>query len=325
MILVLLRRFAQMLFVMFGISVITFAIFFATPGSDPSARIAGRNAAPETLAAVRKDFGLDEPLPVQYVLLMKRLFVTRDLASFTNRGEMVMPQLLAAMPVTLSLVCGAALLWVGGALLMGVTAAAWRGQVVDRGLMIIGLVGISMPVYWLGAMLNLLTQSRFHDSWLFAWVPPLGYVPFSESLSGWLLALIIPCFTLAVLYIGLYGRVLRGALIDAQGQDYIRTARAKGLSERRVLWRHALRTSLISVVTLFGLDFGALVGGGALLTEVVFSLPGIGKLTFDALHTLDLPVIMATVMYASFFVVAANALVDALYAFIDPRVRDESH
>jgi peptide/nickel transport system permease protein len=325
MILVLLRRFAQMLFVMFGISVITFTIFFATPGSDPSARIAGRNAAPETLAAVRKDFGLDEPLPVQYVLLMKRLFVTRDLASFTNRGEMVMPQLLAAMPVTLSLVCGAALLWVGGALLMGVTAAAWRGRFVDRGLMVIGLVGISMPVYWLGAMLNLLTQSRFHDTWLFSWVPPLGYVPFSESPSGWLLTLVIPCFTLAVLYIGLYGRVLRGALIEAQGQDYIRTARAKGLSERRVLWRHALRTSLISVVTLFGLDFGALVGGGALLTEVVFSLPGIGKLTFDALHTLDLPVIMATVMYASFFVVAANALVDALYAFIDPRVRDDSH
>jgi peptide/nickel transport system permease protein len=324
-ILVLLRRFAQMLFVMFGISVITFTIFFATPGSDPSARIAGRNAAPETLAAVRKDFGLDEPLPVQYVLLMKRLFVTRDLASFTNRGEMVMPQLLAAMPVTLSLVFGAALLWVGGALLMGVAAAAWRGRFVDRGLMVIGLVGISMPVYWLGAMLNLLTQSRFHGTWAFSWVPPLGYVPFSQSPSGWFLALVIPSFTLAVLYIGLYGRVLRGALIDAQGQDYIRTARAKGLSERRVLWRHALRTSLISVVTLFGLDFGALVGGGALLTEVVFSLPGVGKLTFDALKALDLPVIMATVMYASFFVVAANALVDALYAFIDPRVRDDSH
>jgi len=323
--LVLLRRFGQMLFVMFGISVITFVIFFATPGSDPSARIAGRNAAPETLAAVRKDFGLDEPLPVQYALLMKRLFVTRDLTSFTNRGEKVMPQLVAAVPVTLSLVGGAALLWVGGALLMGVAAAAWRGRFVDRGLMVLGLIGISMPVYWLGAMLNLLTQSRFHDTWLFSWVPPLGYVPFSQSPSGWLLGLVIPSFTLAVLYIGLYGRVLRGALIDAQGQDYIRTARAKGLSERRVLWRHALRTSLISVVTLFGLDFGALVGGGALLTEVVFSLPGVGKLTFDSLKTLDLPVIMATVMYASFFVVAANALVDALYAFIDPRVRDDSH
>ena len=321
----LLRRLGQMLFVMAGISVITFAIFFATPGSDPSARIAGRNATPETLAAVRRDFGLDRSLPVQYGLLMQRLFVTRDLTSFTNRGEKVLPQIVAAVPVTLSLVCGAALLWIGGALTMGVVAAAWRGRWVDRGLMMLGLIGISMPVYWLGAMLNLVTQSRYHDTWLFRWVPPLGYTPFSESPSGWFLGLVIPCFTLSVLYIGLYGRVLRGALIDAQGQDYIRTARAKGLSERRVLLRHALRTSLISVVTLFGLDFGALVGGAALLTEVVFGLPGLGKLTFDALQTLDLPVIMATVMYASFFVVAANALVDILYAVIDPRVRDDVH
>jgi peptide/nickel transport system permease protein len=134
--------------------------------------------------------------------------------------------------------------------------------------------------------------------------------------------LVLPCGTLAVLYIGLYGRVLRSALIEANQEDYVRTARAKGLSERRILVVHALRTSLVSVVTLFGLDFGALVGGGALLTEVVFSLPGIGKLTYDSLQTLDLPVIMATVMYASFFVVAANAVVDMAYSFIDPRVQD---
>lgn len=319
----LLRRFAQMLFVMGGISVITFAIFFATPGTDPAARIAGRNAAPETLAAVRHDFGLDEPLPVQYVILMKRLFITQDLTSFMNRGEQVMPQIAAALPVTLSLVGGAAVLWVAGALAIGLAATAARGTWLDRTLMVIGLVGISMPVYWLGAVMNLVTQSRWHDTWLFSWVPPLGYVPFSESPRGWLLALVIPWCTLAVLYIGLYGRVLRGALVEAQGQDYIRTARAKGLSEGQVLRRHALRSSLLAVVTLFGLDFGALVGGGALLTEVVFGLPGLGKLTYEALHSLDLPVIMATVMVASFFVVAANAVVDAAYAFIDPRVRDE--
>ena len=318
----LLRRLAQMLFVMFGISVITFAIFFATPGTDPSARIAGRNATPETLAAVRADFGLDRPLPVQYGLLMQRLFITQDLTSFVNRGAKVVPEIIAATPVTLSLVFGAALLWVSGALAMGLAAAAWRGRWVDRGLMVLGLVGISMPVFWLGALVNLVTQSRFHDTWLFAWVPPLGYIPFSDNPLGWFQCLVLPSLTLSVLYIGLYGRVLRGALIEAGAQDYIRTARAKGLSEKRVLLHHALRSSLISVVTLFGLDFGALVGGGALLTEVVFGLPGIGKLTYDALQTLDLPLIMATVMYASFFVVAANAVVDALYAFIDPRVRD---
>lgn len=317
----LLARLAQMLFVMLGISLITFAIFFATPGSDPSARIAGRNATPETLAAVRQSFGLDQPLPVQYVLLMKRLFVTRDLTSFVNRGEQVLPQIAAAVPVTLSLVCGAALLWLAGALVGGVLAAARPGRALDRALMVLGLLGISMPVYWLGAVMNLLSQSRFHDSWVFAWVPPLGYTAFSEDPALWFKGLVIPCFTLAVFYIGLYARVLRGALIEARQQDCIRTARAKGLSETRVLLVHALRTSLVSVVTLFGLDFGALVGGGALLTEVVFSLPGMGKLTYDALQALDLPVIMATVMYASFFVVAANAVVDMLYAFIDPRVR----
>ncbi len=322
MLLTLLRRLAQMLFVMTGISIITFVIFFATPGSDPSARIAGRNAAPETLAAVRQEFGLDRPLPVQYVLLMKRLFVTQDLTSFVNRGTKVLPEIAAATPVTLSLVCGAALLWVVGALVMGVAAAAWRGSWVDRGLMALGLIGISMPVFWLGALVNLVTQSRFHDTWLFSWVPPLGYTPFTENPGQWFLGLVLPCATLAVLYVGLYARVLRGALIEAGAQDYIRTARAKGISERRVLLHHGLRSSLIGVVTMFGLDFGALVGGGALLTEVVFALPGVGKLTYDALQTLDLPLIMATVMYASFFVVAANALVDMAYAFIDPRVRD---
>jgi peptide/nickel transport system permease protein len=318
---ILLRSVGQMLFVMGGISVLTFAIFFATPGADPSARMAGRNASPETLAAVRHDFGLDRPLPVQYLTLMKRLFITRDLSSFVNRGEQVVPEIMAATPVTLSLVMGAALLWVLGGLVVGVVAAAARGSLLDRGLMALSLLGISVPVYWLGAVVNLVTQSRYHDTWLFSWVPPLGYVAFSESPSGWFKCLVFPCLTLAVLYIGLYGRVLRSAVIDALQQDFIRTARAKGLPERRVLLHHALRCSLAGVVSLFGLDFGALVGGGALLTEVVFSLPGIGKLTFDSLLSLDLPVIMATVMYASFFVVAANAAVDVLHALVDPRVR----
>jgi peptide/nickel transport system permease protein len=317
----LIQRVSQMLFVMFGISVLVFLIFFATPGSDPAARIAGRNASQETLAAVRADFGLDKPLPVQYVLMMKRLFITGDLTSFVNRGWKVVPAVIDVAPVTLSLVTGAAVLWVIGGVLIGLIAAATKGSWLDRGLMILGLIGVSMPVYWLGEVMNLLTQSRFHDSWLFAWVPPLGYKPLSEDPKGWFLTLIIPWITLAVLYMGLYGRVLRASLVEAGQEDYIRTARSKGLSETRILIYHAFRTSLITVVTLFGLDFGALVGGAALLTEVVFGLQGIGKLTYDALLNLDLPVIMATVIYASFFVVLANAVVDLLYAFLDPRVR----
>ncbi len=317
----LIRRVGQMAFVMFGISVLVFLIFFATPGADPAARIAGRNASPETLAAVRADFGFDRPLPVQYAIMMKRLFISQDLTSFVNRGWKVVPAVLAVAPVTLSLVIGAAILWITGAVAIGLIAAATRGSVIDRSLMVLGLIGVSMPVFWLGEVMNLLTQSRLHDTWLFSWVPPLGYKPLAKDPVAWFLTLVIPWVTLATLYMGLYGRVLRASLVEAGQEDYIRTARAKGLSETRILTRHALRTSLITIVTLFGLDFGALVGGAALLTEVVFGLHGLGKLTYEALRNLDLPVIMATVMYASFFVVTANAVVDLLYAVLDPRIR----
>lgn len=317
----ILARLGQMVFVMWGISVLVFLIFFATPGSDPAARIAGRNAAPETVEQIRQEFGFDRSLPVQYVVMMRKLFVTRDLTSFVNRGQRVIPQVADAIPATLSLVAGAAVLWVLGGLLVGVLAAAMRDTVVDRGLMILSLIGISMPVFWLGEVMNLLSQSRLHDTWAFSWVPGLGYVPLSEDPWGWFKALVIPWVTLAILYIGIYGRVLRANLIEAYSEDFIRTARAKGLSPTRIMLRHALRSSLLPFVTMFGLDFGALVGGAALLTEVVFGLNGVGRLTFHALQNLDLPVILATVIYASFFVVAANAVVDLLYAAIDPRVR----
>ncbi|WAJ28263.1 ABC transporter permease [Antarcticirhabdus aurantiaca] len=321
MLVAILSRLGRLVFVMFGISVVVFLIFFATPGSDPAARIAGRNASPETLAQVRQSFGLDQPLPVQYAVMMKRLFVTQDLTSFVNRGQKVVPAVIKAIPVTLSLVLGAAVLWVIGGLIVGVAAAATRGGWTDRGLMALSLVGVSMPVFWVGEVMNLLSQSRLHHTFLFSWVPPLGYKPLLTDPAGWFKALVIPWVTLAILYIGLYGRILRADLIETMQEDFVRTARAKGLPESRILLRHGVRSSLIAFVTMFGLDFGALIGGGALLTEVVFGLRGVGKLTYDALQTLDLPVILTTVLYASFFVVAANALVDALYAVIDPRVR----
>ena len=321
MISLLIRRLLQMVFVMAGISILVFLIFFATPGSDPAARIAGRNATPETLAAVRHDFGLDRPLPVQYVLMMGHLFVSRDLTSFVNRGQQVIPEVMEATPITLSLVFGAAVVWIIGSITIGVAAAASKNSPLDRILMVLGLIGVSMPVYWLGEVVNLVTQARLHDTWMFSWVPPLGYKALTDAPWDWFKTMLIPWITLAIQYIGIYGRVLRAGMVEANQEDYIRTARSKGLSETRILLRHALRTSLIAFVTLFGLDFGFLVGGGALLTEVVFGLQGIGKLTYDALKNLDLPVIMATVIYASFFVVAANAIVDLVYAAIDPRVR----
>ena len=315
------RRLVSMVLVLFSISVLVFLIFFATPGVDPAARIAGRNADQATLLAVRKDFGFDRPLPVQYGLMMKKLFVTRDLTSFVNRGAKVIPQVVEAAPVTLSLVIGAAVVWVVFSILIGLVAAVFHGTPLDALLMIIVLIGISMPVFWLGEVVNLLSQSRLHDSFVFSWVPPLGYVPLTESPIGWFKALVLPWLTLSVLYIGIYARVLRASLVESQEEDFVRTARAKGLTERRVMVRHSLRMSMVAFISLFGLDFGALVGGAALLTEVVFGLNGVGKLTYDSLQNLDLPVIMATVMYAAFFVVLVNAIVDLVYAWLDPRVR----
>ena len=322
MIAALCRRLGQTLLVLFGISVLVFLVFFATPGADPTARIAGRNASPETLALVRHEYGFDRPLPVQYLRMMDKLFVTRDLTSFVDHGERVIPEVFHAAPVTLSLVGGAAVLWVLASIAMGTLATAARNTWIDRGLMILGLIGISMPVFWLGEVLNLFTQSRLHDTWLFSWVPGLGYVKLTQDPVGWFKALVIPWCTLAVLFIGIYGRVLRADLVASYSEDFMRTAQAKGLSASRVLFRHGLRTSMITFVSLFGLDFAQLVGGGALLTEVVFGLQGVGRLTYQALANLDLPLIMATVLYSAFFVVLANAVVDLVYVLLDPRVRD---
>lgn len=317
----LISRLSQTLLVLFGISAMVFGVFFATPGMDPTARIAGRGASPQVMETIRKEYGFDRSLPVQYGIMMKKLFITRDLASYANRGERVVPEILQAAPVTASLVCGAALIWVLTSLLAGTLAAAMKGRAVDRVIMALGMVGISIPVFWLGEVMNMLTQSRYHDRWWFAWVPPPGYVPLVQSPSGWFLSLVIPWCVLALAFTGIYSRVLRADLITLSHEDFIRTARAKGLSPARIMLRHSLRMALIGYTALFGMDFAQLVGGGALMTEVVFGLPGVGHLTYQALSNMDLPLIMATVMYSAAFVVIANALVDILHMVLDPRIR----
>jgi peptide/nickel transport system permease protein len=317
------RRLLGLLAVLFSISVLTFLIFFATPGVDPSRQLAGRNPTPETVAAIKHEFGLDRPLPVRYALMMKRLFISRDLVSYGNQALEVVPAITSATPVTFSLVFGAAVIWIVFSILIGVLSVVFKGTVIDPLLMILALIGISMPVFWLGEVANLITQHRSHgwQTFFFGWVPPLGYTPLTANPWQWFLHLIIPWITLSVLYIGFYARVLRANLLEVQNEDYVRTARAKGLSPRRVLLKHMLRTSLITFVSLFGLDFGVLVGGGALLTEVVFGLPGVGRLTYNSLVALDLPTIMATVVYGAFFITIMSALVDILYARLDPRIR----
>ena len=317
----IIRRLLWTVLVMFVITLLVFLIFFETPGVDPARQIAGRNPSASAVKEIRHQFGLDRPVPIRYLIMMKKLFISRDLVSYSNQGQSVVPEIVAAMPATLSLVFGAAVIWVLLAVLMGVGAAVLKGTLWDPLLMIIALIGISMPVFWLGEVLNLLTQHQFHNSFLFAWVPPLGYTPFTQDPVKWFEGLVIPWITLSVLYIGVYARVLRANLLEVQNEDYVRTARAKGLSERRVLMRHTLRTSMITFVSLFGLDFGALVGGGVLLVEVVFGIHGVGLLTYQSLTNLDLPTIMATVVYGAFFIVLANMLVDIAYAWLDPRIR----
>jgi len=314
------RRTLWTVVVMFVITVIVFIIFFKTPGVDPARAIAGRNPSPQVLAEIRAQLGLNRPLYVQYGVMMRKIFITRDLVSYSNQGTRVVQEIFAATPATLSLVFGASLIWIVMAILMGVGAAQMRGKIWDPVLMVLALIGVSAPVFWVGQVVNLITQGTLHSS-VFSWLPPLGYTSFTTSPTLWFEGLIFPWITLSILYIGFYARVLRANLLEIQNEDYIRTARAKGLSERRVLLRHTLRTSMITFVSLFGLDFGALVGGGAILTEVVFGIHGVGFLTYQSLTNLDLPTIIAVVIYGAFFIVLANALVDVGYAWLDPRVR----
>jgi peptide/nickel transport system permease protein len=212
----------------------------------------------------------------------------------------------------LLLASGAAVLWLAAGLAISLVATAFR--VGGRLAIGAGLVGMSIPAFWMGEVVNLLTQRSFHGTWWLAWVPPLGM---GVSFAG----MVLPWTTLALLYAGVYGRVLHAGLVEALASDPIRTARAKGLGDTTVLLRHALRLSVLPVVALFGLDFGALVGGGTVLTEVVFGLHGVGRLTYDALQTLDLPMLMAVVMYAAVFVVAINAAADLAGWWLDPRRR----
>ncbi|MGN6429657.1 MAG: ABC transporter permease [Gaiellaceae bacterium] len=314
------RRLIGLIAVMFVLSILVFLLFFETPGVDPARLMAGRNPSPQTIANIKHEFGLDRPLPVRYALMMKRMFITRDLISYGSHTK-VIPEIINAAPVTFSLVFGAAIIWVVFSILFGLAAAVLRGTIWDPLLMVLALIGISMPVFWLGEIVNLFTQSRWHNVFLFSWVPPLGYTPLTQDPLKWFEGLVFPWLTLSILYVGFYARVLRANLIETENEDYIRTARSKGISERRVLVKHNLRTSMIAFVSLFGLDFGILVAGGALLTEVVFGLPGVGLLTYNSLTSLDLPVIMTTVIYGAFFITLASALVDLLYAWLDPRVR----
>jgi peptide/nickel transport system permease protein len=307
------RRLIGMVAVLFAISVIVFLIFNVIPNSDPAARIAGKNADPALIARVSEDLGLNEPLPVQYLTMMKQIF-TGQLMSYA-KDRNVVEQIWEGLPATFSLCIGAAVLWMSLAIVFGYLSAVHAGKFTDRALTVLALVGISMPVFWLAAIL------LYYFTFKVQLFPTSSYVPLTESPAQWAYHLILPWFTLAVLFIGFYSRVLRSNMLDAMNEDYVRTARAKGISERQVRIRHVLRNSMIPVITLFGLDFGMVVGGGAILTETVYNLDGVGLYAGEAIRSLDLPPLMAVTMFGAFFIVLFNTIVDILYAVLDPRIR----
>ena len=309
----IIRRLVQMVFVMFAVSVLTFLIFNVIPNSDPAVRMAGRQAQQSTIQAIREEWGFDESLPQQYITTMKKVF-SGDLESqFTQLP--VIDEIIKGLPRTLSLAIGAALLWMFVAVCLGLYSAVKAGQFADRFLTIIALIGISMPVFWIGALMN------YYLGFKLGWFPNGGYVELTEDPIDWFYHLILPWTALAILFIGFYSRVLRSNVLDTMNEDYVRTARAKGLSERRILIRHVLRNSMIPIVTLWGLDFAAVVGGGAILTETVFDLQGVGQYFAEAIGQLDVPPVLAVTLFLAFFVVLLNAIVDIIYAFLDPRIR----
>ncbi|TBN21958.1 ABC transporter permease [Mycolicibacterium smegmatis] len=307
------RRVLGMIAVLFAISLLVFLIFNVIPNSDPAARIAGKNANPALIARVSADLGLDQPLPVQYVTMMKQI-ITGQLTSYASNRNVV-DQIWQGLPATMSLCIGAAVLWMALSIWFGYLSAVHAGRFTDRALTVLSLAGISMPVFWLAAILLYFLSFKLQ---LF---PSSSYVPLDENPLQWAYHLILPWITLAVLFVGFYSRVLRTNMLDVANEDYVRTAKAKGITPRQVRIRHILSNSLIPVVTLFGLDFGAVVGGGAILTETVFNINGVGLYAGEAVRTLDLPPLIGVTMYGAFFIVLFNTVVDLAYAYLDPRIR----
>jgi peptide/nickel transport system permease protein len=307
-----LRRLIGMVAVLFAVSVLTFLIFNVIPSSDPAHRIAGKAATPNLIASINEEWGFNDSLPQQYVTMMKKIF-SGDLESYFGR-ENVDERIVEGIPATFSLCIGAAVIWMFFGILFGYLSAVRAGSLLDRALTVIAVAGISIPVFGLAAVFLIYLTYKTE-------IFPSGeYVEFATNPLEWAEHLILPWVTLAITYVGLYSRVLRSNMLDAMNEDYVRTARAKGLSDRKVMTRHVLRNSLIPIVTLFGLDFGALLGG-AILVEGIFNINGIGLYAYESLKNFDLPPVMAIVLFGAFFVVLFNALVDIAYAWLDPRIR----
>jgi peptide/nickel transport system permease protein len=331
----IIRRLIAAVLLLFVVSVVTFSIFFFIPrlagasADDLASRYVGRSAGPEQIHEVAQKLGFSDPLPVQYARFAKGLVAGADYStgpttehcpapcfgySFVTHNP-VFPELLDRLPVTLSLAVGAAIIWLLVGVSTGVISAVRKGTFFDRAAMTVALAGVSLPIFFTG----LLALSIF--SYKLGLTAPGGsYTSLTENPGAWAYDLLLPWITLAFLYAALYARLTRAGMLETMHEDYIRTARAKGLPERTVVLKHGLRSTLTPILTIFGLDLGLLLGG-AVLTESTFSLPGIGKYAVDAIVTNDLPKVLGVTLVAAFFIIFANLVVDVLYAVIDPQVR----
>lgn len=317
----LIRRVLFMILVLFVVSLLTFLIFVKLPAGDPARRAVGRTTTPEQIEAARKAFGLDKPIYVQYgrfakgLLPWPGLFLSEDVYYSYGNFVPVKEEIYRRLPVTITLALGAAVLWLTLGIPIGIISGIKRGSFWDRAGMLFALVGVSLPVFWLGQLL-------LYFFWFKLQIAPASGLEINASIwqsiaSG---RFILPWITLSVTSAAFYARMVRGNLIETMSEDYIRTARAKGLPERRVIFRHGLRGALTPVVTMLGLDLGGLLGG-AFITETLFALPGIGQLAVKSIETQDFPMVMGITVLGAMFIAFANLIVDVVYAFLDPRVR----
>jgi peptide/nickel transport system permease protein len=315
----IIRRLLWAVLLLLVVSFITFLMFVVLPSADPALLRAGRNPSPEVVAAIRENLGLDKPWYVQYGIYIRDLVLHFDFGYSYQNNVAVRETIFDRLPATISLAIGGAVVWLLIGIPIGIISAIKRGTIIDRLAMGGALLAISAPVYWVG-LVSIYLFSKDLGKLAPIFQGSGQYTPFTTNPVQWASALILPWLVLATAFAAIYARFLRANLLDVMGEDYIRTARAKGLNERKVVFKHGLRSAITPIVTIFGLDLGILMGG-AILTETVFNIPGVGRLAYDAIQKSDLPIVQGTVLIAAAAVILANLAVDILYAFLDPRVR----
>jgi peptide/nickel transport system permease protein len=312
------RRLLWGLLMLIVVSALLFVMFYVMPTADPAKLRAGRLQSPKIIAEIRHTYGLDKSVPEQFWLYMKNLFLHFNLGYSFYSNAPVKELIFNRLPATLSLVLGGAVMWVVTGVSVGIISARRAGSRLDRASMGTALVLVSAPEYWLGLLVLYVFAADIGQVRVF---PGAGsYVGLTSDPVKWFESMILPWLVVAAGSAAIYARLIRGSLIETMGEDYIRTARAKGLTERRVVLRHGLRSAINPVVTILGLDIGVLLGS-SVLVETVFNIPGIGRLNYVAITHADFPIVQGTVLLAALFIVVANILVDIAYAYLDPRVR----